>query len=63
MKRALVISDLHVGTGHRKGQINIYDDFREDLRLKQLLETGEIMKSDASIHGNRHPARPQSDVE
>jgi UDP-2,3-diacylglucosamine pyrophosphatase LpxH len=44
LKLGLVISDLHVGTGHKKGQINIYDDFREDERLKQLLEkfcTGE----------------------
>lgn len=27
-------------------------------RLKQVLETGEIMKSDASIHAGPHPARP-----
>ena len=32
-------------------------------RLKQLLETGEIMKSDASIHHGRHPARPSTDDE
>ena len=43
-KLGLVLSDLHVGTGHRKGEINIYDDFREDDRFRQLLErfsTGE----------------------
>ena len=27
-------------------------------RLKQLLETGEIVRSDASIHAGPHPARP-----
>jgi UDP-2,3-diacylglucosamine pyrophosphatase LpxH len=34
----LVLSDLHLGSGHRKGRINIYDDFKEDERLAQLLE-------------------------
>lgn len=37
MKLGIVISDLHIGTGHRKGAVNIYDDFREDDRLSQLL--------------------------
>ena len=32
-------------------------------RLKQLLETGEVMKSDASIHQGPHPARPAADDE
>lgn len=32
-------------------------------RLKQLLETGEVMKSDASIHRGPHPARPAADDE
>jgi UDP-2,3-diacylglucosamine pyrophosphatase LpxH len=36
-KRGIVLSDLHIGSGHRRGQINIYDDFREDERLGQLL--------------------------
>lgn len=27
-------------------------------RLKQVLETGEVMRSDASIHRGRHPAQP-----
>jgi uncharacterized membrane protein len=32
---------------------------KNDLRrLKQLLETGEVVCSDASIHRGRHPARP-----
>ncbi len=35
---ALVLSDLHLGTGHRRGRLNIYDDFKEDERLAQLLE-------------------------
>jgi len=29
-------------------------------RLKQILETGEVMRSDASIHPGMHPARPSS---
>jgi uncharacterized membrane protein len=30
-----------------------------DLRaFKQILETGEVVKSDASIHGGMHPAQP-----
>ena len=29
-------------------------------RLKQILETGEVMRSDASIHRGRHPARPSA---
>ncbi len=44
VKLGIVLSDLHLGTGHQKGQINIYDDFREDDRFEQLLErhsTGE----------------------
>jgi uncharacterized membrane protein len=32
-------------------------------RLKQLLEVGEIVKSDASIHRGAHPARPAADDE
>jgi hypothetical protein len=28
------------------------------LRFKQLLEIGEVMRSDASIHRGLHPARP-----
>lgn len=31
-------------------------------RLKQLLETGEITESDASIHRGMHPARPAEEV-
>ncbi|HEU4727418.1 MAG TPA: SRPBCC family protein [Kofleriaceae bacterium] len=27
-------------------------------RLKQILETGEVVRSDASIHAGRHPAQP-----
>lgn len=27
-------------------------------RFKQMVETGEVLKSDASIHAGRHPARP-----
>lgn len=37
MKRILVLSDLHIGSGHKKGQVNLYDDFREDARFEELL--------------------------
>ena len=33
----------------------LYNDLR---RLKQLLETGDVVRSDASIHRGPHPARP-----
>jgi uncharacterized membrane protein len=42
----------------------LLDEFPEQMmgsdlrRLKQLFETGEIVRSDASIHNGRHPARP-----
>jgi uncharacterized membrane protein len=32
-------------------------------RFKQLLETGEVIHSDASIHRGRHPARPPTQNE
>jgi len=32
-------------------------------RLKQVLETGEVLHSDASIHRGPHPARPAEDTE
>ncbi len=38
MKLGLVFSDLHVGSGQKKGEINIYDDFRDDERFTQILE-------------------------
>lgn len=31
-------------------------------RLKQVIETGEVIRSDASIHPGRHPARPSGVV-
>lgn len=42
MKLGIVLSDLHIGTGHRKGAVNIYDDFREDDRLAQLLRRYDL---------------------
>lgn len=38
-------------------EIQLKNDLR---RLKQLLETGEVMRSDASIHRRAHSARPPS---
>jgi uncharacterized membrane protein len=32
-------------------------------RFKQVIETGEILHSDASIHPGRHPARPAADAD
>ncbi|MEW6435163.1 MAG: hypothetical protein AB1730_26990 [Myxococcota bacterium] len=44
----LVLSDLHLGTGHRLGRINVYDDFKEDERLAQLL--ARYAAEDATTH-------------
>ncbi|MGC4113555.1 MAG: metallophosphoesterase [Myxococcales bacterium] len=33
----IVLSDLHIGTGHAKGRPNAFEDFVEDDRLAQLL--------------------------
>jgi uncharacterized membrane protein len=30
-------------------------------RFKQVMETGEVVRSDASVHGGPHPARPSRD--
>jgi hypothetical protein len=32
-------------------------------RFKQVMETGEIVHSDASIHRGTHPARPPEDLD
>ena len=45
-------------TGEEPGQ-QIYDDLR---RFKQILETGEVIHSDASIHESMHPAQPAGQV-
>ncbi len=37
----------------------VYDDLRA---LKQVLETGEVLFSDASIHGKPHPAQPSDKI-
>jgi uncharacterized membrane protein len=37
----------------------VYDDLRA---LKQVIETGEILLSDSSIHGHPHPAVPAPDA-
>ncbi len=37
----------------------VYDDLRA---LKAVLETGEILFSDASIHGKPHPAQPSDKI-
>ena len=38
-------------------QQQLHGDLR---RLKQILETGEVVRSDASIHRGPHAARPSS---
>jgi uncharacterized membrane protein len=40
--------------GEEPGQ-QIDDDLR---RFKQIIEVGEVVKSDASIHPGMHPAQP-----
>ncbi len=51
MKLGIVLSDLHLGTGHKKGQLNIYDDFREDERFAQLLARFSTGKhADDDVH-------------
>lgn len=48
---AIVLSDLHIGSGHTKGQLNFYDDFREDARLEQLLSHYTAGRNqDAEVH-------------
>lgn len=42
--------------GEEPGQ-QVADDLRS---LKQILEIGEVVKSDASIHAGMHPARPSA---
>ena len=42
---------------HQVPEVQIKNDLR---RLKQILETGEVVHSDASIHRGLHPARPVS---
>jgi uncharacterized membrane protein len=37
----------------------VEDDLR---RFKQVMETGEVVQSDASIHRHPHPARPPADA-
>jgi uncharacterized membrane protein len=45
-------------------QVEPAQEIASDLRrLKQVLETGEVMHSDASIHHGMHPARPPGMME
>jgi uncharacterized membrane protein len=44
--------------GEEPGQ-QVKGDLR---RLKQVLETGEVVHSDASIHRGAHPAQPPEEV-
>jgi uncharacterized membrane protein len=45
-------------TGEEPGQ-QIYEDLR---RFKAILETGEVIHSDASIHTRMHSAQPTEQV-
>ena len=47
------------GYSHMTGGPLVGGDMR---RFKQVLETGEILHSDASIHPGMHPARPSARV-
>ncbi len=33
----LVVSDMHMGAGHRKGAVNLFDDFRHDAQVTAFL--------------------------
>ena len=51
MKLVLVLSDLHIGSGHRQGVVNLYDDFHEDFRFEQLLTKYTSGKyAEAEVH-------------
>jgi uncharacterized membrane protein len=45
--------------GEEPGQ-QVASDLR---RFKQMVETGDVTRSDASIHSKLHPARPSADAE
>ena len=46
----LVLSDLHLGTGTRRGQLNPLEDFIHDDRLVELLGYyGQLARADGSI--------------
>jgi UDP-2,3-diacylglucosamine pyrophosphatase LpxH len=48
-RRAFVLSDLHLGTGHQRGRLNIYDDFKEDARLVQLLDRFTALEGEVHL--------------
>jgi len=55
-----VIPGGRIGTGvakllHQGPETELERDLRQ---LKQIMEVGEVVHSDASIHSGRHPARP-----
>ncbi len=39
---------MHLGTGHRRGRINVYDDFKEDERFAQLVRSQST--ADDEVH-------------
>ncbi len=62
-----VCVELQIGTGTGTGAVAAIADLfagpqlEGDLRrFKQVLETGEVVRSDASIHRGPHPARPSA---
>jgi UDP-2,3-diacylglucosamine pyrophosphatase LpxH len=51
-RATLVLSDIHIGAGHRKGAVNFFDDFRLDRQLASLLRrhsTGEFRGQDVEL--------------
>jgi uncharacterized membrane protein len=59
-----VCVEMQVGEGIEAAVAGLFAgaQIEGDLRrFKQVLETGEIVRSDASIHRGPHPARPSRD--
>lgn len=53
---------MHGGIGDAVGKLLAGSQIEGDLRrFKQVIETGELVRSDASIHPGMHPARPSEE--
>lgn len=51
-------TEIHVEHGRRQGFL-VETELR---RFKQLIETGAIVHSDASVHRGMHPAQPSHEI-
>jgi uncharacterized membrane protein len=56
--------EMQLGNSSTLAKIFAKPQLKGDLRrLKQVLETGEVLISDASAHIGKHPAQPDPDVD